>query len=209
MDNIQLWIALGIACGAVLIWALAMTIWRRIWEAFHQSHPDRLIPEALAKTSRSAAFVVLMVGFRWAVWAIQQIPDYEESGWMGMAQNVLFVGLVIGFYLLAAQLLGGLFEWYRVKIAHRTKTTLDDEFFPLFSKLSKIVIFFVGAMIILKKFDISITGFIATAGIASLAVLLAAAPAPRSARCGQARLSRLHREVAHAQHRARPALPRL
>ena len=174
MFDVQLWIALGIACGSVLAWVLLQTIWRGVWSRVQKKRPGQLIPEVMAKTSRSVAFVVLMAGLRWAVWAIQQIPDYEESGWLRMALNVLFAGLVIGFCLLAAQFLGGLFEWYRVKIAHRTKTTLDDEFIPLFSKLSKIVIFFVGAMIILQKFQVNITGFVATAGIASLAVALAA-----------------------------------
>ena len=174
MGNIQLWIALGIACASVVLWALAGTIWRRIWDSIQRNRPQSLIPETLSKTARSAGFVVLMAGLRWAVWTVQQIPDHKLNGWLNMAQNVLFVGLVVGSCLLAGQFLGAMFEWYRVKIAQRTKTTLDNEFIPLFSKLSKIVIFFVGAMIILQKFEVNITGFIATAGVASLAVALAA-----------------------------------
>ena len=174
MPDVNLLIALGIACGSVLAWFLVQTIWRGIWSRVRSKRPGQLIPEVMAKTASSTAFVVLMAGLRWAVWAIQQIPDYKESGWLSMALNVLFVGLVIGFCLLAAQLLGSLFQWYRLTIAQRTKTTLDNEFIPLFSKLSKIVVFFVGAMIILNKFEINVTGFVATAGIASLAVALAA-----------------------------------
>ncbi|NIA06826.1 MAG: mechanosensitive ion channel [Actinobacteria bacterium] len=174
MPDVNLWIALGIACGSVLAWVLVQTIWRGIWSRVRGKRPGQLIPEVMAKTSRSLAFVVLMAGLRWAVWTVQQIQDYAQSGWLRMAQNVLFAGLVIGSCLLAAQFLGGFFQWYRLTIAQRTKTTLDDEFIPLFSKLSKIVIFFVGAMIILQKFQVNITGFIATAGVASLAVALAA-----------------------------------
>ena len=174
MSDINLWIALGIACGSVFIWALVQTIWRRIWDRIRGNRPGELIPEIMAKTARSIAFVVLMAGLRWAVWTIQQIEDFPQKSWLTVAENVLFVGLVIGVCMLASQFLGGLFEWYRLTIAQRTKTTLDNEFIPLFSKLSKIAVFFVGAMIILNKFEISITGFVATAGIASLAVALAA-----------------------------------
>ena len=174
MANLQMWIALGIACGGVVVWLLAQTAWRKIWSHVQKKRPGQLIPEVMAKTARSLGFVVLTAALRWAVWTIRQIEDFSKSGWLIMAQNVLFVVLVIGFCMLASQFLGGLFEWYRVRIAHRTKTTLDDEFIPLFSKLSKIAVFFVGAMIILNKFDVSVTGFVATAGIASLAVALAA-----------------------------------
>ncbi len=174
MPHLQLWIALGLACGAVVAWAAMYTIWRRIARAVQKRRPGQLIPEVLANTAGTMAFVVLLGGLRWAFWALQQIEDYKESGWLNMAQNVLFVGLVIGLSLLAGHFLGALFEWYRVTIAQRTKTTLDDEFIPLFNKLSKIAIFFVGVMIILNEFEINIMGFVATAGIASLAVALAA-----------------------------------
>ncbi len=174
MPDVQLWIALGLACGAVVAWAALQTVWLRIAQAIQKRRAGQLVPEILADTARTVAFVVLLGGFKWAIWSIEQIEAYKDSGWLNMAQNVLFVGLVIGLSLLAGQFLGALFEWYRVTIAQRTKTTLDDEFIPLFSKLSKIAIFFVGAMIILKEFKWDITGFIATAGIASLAVALAA-----------------------------------
>ena len=174
MLDVQLWIALGLACGAVVAWLVMQTIWLRIARAIQKRRPGQLVPEVLADTARTMAFVVLLGGLRWALWALQQIENYTDIGWLKMPQNVLFVGLVIGFCLLAGQFLGSLLQWYRLNIAHRTKTTLDDEFIPLFSKLSKIAIFFVGAMIILKKFNVDILAFGVTAGVASLAVALAA-----------------------------------
>ena len=172
--NVNMWIALGVVCGSVLVWLLAQTVWRRIWSGVQKNHPDRLVPEVMADTARSVGFVVLMAGLKLAVWTVGQIEEFAESGWLKMADNMLFVGLVIGVCILAAQLLGAMFKWYHERIAERTKTTLDDEFIPLFRKLSKIAIFFVGVMMILNRFDVSITGFVATAGIASLAVALAA-----------------------------------
>ena len=118
-------------------------------------------------------FVLLLGGLKWAVWSLPQGND-DLARWQGMAEKALFVGLVIGFCFLIGQILSALFEWYRSEIAHRTHTTLDDEFIPLFSKLAKIVVFCVGTMIVLNKFEVNINGFLATAGVASLAVALAA-----------------------------------
>lgn len=174
MDNIQSWIALGIACVSLFLWALGVTLWRRICQRIQKARPRKLVPEVMIATAHSLPFLLLMAGLSWAIWTLQQIQAYTLSGWLKMANNVLFVGLVLAVCLLAGQVLGSLLEWYRQNIAHRTKTTLDNDFIPLFRKLSKIVIFFVGAMIILGKFKVNITGFAATAGIASLAVALAA-----------------------------------
>ena len=174
MPDIELWVALGLACGAVVGWVAIRTVWLGIARGIQKRRPGQLVPEILADTARSLSFVVLMGGLRWALWSLQQVEDFEGNAWLKMAGNVLFVGVVIGFCLLAGGFLGALFEWYRERIAQRTKTRLDDEFIPLFNKLSKIAVFFIGAMIILQKFDIKVTGFVATAGIASLAVALAA-----------------------------------
>ncbi len=174
MDNVQLWIALGIACGSLVLGALGIAIWRRICQRIQKARPCKLIPEVMTATARTLPFLLLLAGLRWSIWFLQQIEDFEYSSWLKMPQNVLFVGLVVGFCLLAGQFLGALFEWYRLNIAHLTKTTLDDEFIPLFSKLSKIVIFFAGVMIVLSKFEVDTTGFIATGAIGSLAIALAA-----------------------------------
>ena len=174
MSDAQLWIALGLACAAVLAWILLRTVWLRIAQGLQKRRVGQLLPEVLADTARSVSLVVLVGGLRWALWSVTLIEAYKDNPWLRKADNVLFVGLVMGFCLLGGGFLGALFDWYRVTIAQRTKTRLDDEFIPLLKKLSKIVIFFIGAMIILGKFELETTGFVATAGIASLAVALAA-----------------------------------
>ncbi|MBW6440904.1 mechanosensitive ion channel family protein [Patescibacteria group bacterium] len=60
------------------------------------------------------------------------------------------------------------------KFAARTKSTLDDELMPLFEKLSRIVIYFAGIMILLQIWNIDITPFLASAGIAGFVIAFAA-----------------------------------
>ena len=60
------------------------------------------------------------------------------------------------------------------KFAAKTKSTLDDEMMPLFKKLSGIIIYFTGIMIIFSVWKIDITPLLASAGIAGFVVAFAA-----------------------------------
>jgi small-conductance mechanosensitive channel len=54
--------------------------------------------------------------------------------------------------------------------AKRTKSTIDDALLPLAHKTSKVVVGLIGLLIILKKWDIDITGILAGVGVAGLAI---------------------------------------
>ncbi len=60
------------------------------------------------------------------------------------------------------------------KFAAKTKSTLDDELMPLFQKLSSIVIYFAGIMLLLKVWDWDITPLLASAGIMGFVIAFAA-----------------------------------
>lgn len=60
------------------------------------------------------------------------------------------------------------------KFAEKTKSTLDDELMPLFQKLSNIIIYFAGIMILLKTWNIDITPLLASAGIMGFVIAFAA-----------------------------------
>jgi small-conductance mechanosensitive channel len=60
------------------------------------------------------------------------------------------------------------------KFAEKTKSTLDDELMPLFQKLSNIIVYFAGIMILLKLWNIDITPLLASAGIMGFVIAFAA-----------------------------------
>ncbi|MFH1126558.1 MAG: mechanosensitive ion channel family protein [archaeon] len=60
------------------------------------------------------------------------------------------------------------------KVTKKTKSTLDNEMLPLFQNLAKIIIYFLGLTMILSAWQIDLTPFLATAGVAGIAIAFAA-----------------------------------
>ena len=67
-----------------------------------------------------------------------------------------------------------LFVWYAVNVAAKTKTKLDDKFMPLFRRVSSTIIWSIGIVVLLAKLGVNINALIATLGVGSLAIAMAA-----------------------------------
>lgn len=86
---------------------------------------------------------------------------------------VLAVSILV-MTLWAQRISAVLFAWYSSHIAPKTKSSLDDEFMPLLRKLSNICIWIIGLLVILTNLGVNIGALIATLGVGSLAIALAA-----------------------------------
>lgn len=85
------------------------------------------------------------------------------------------------FALLAATGAAGLqrfvsavLHWYALNVATKTETKFDHEFLPLLRKIANIVIWVIAFLTILTNFGVNVTAIIATLGVTSLAIALAA-----------------------------------
>jgi small-conductance mechanosensitive channel len=67
---------------------------------------------------------------------------------------------------------GGI-AWYGKEIAPKTASKFDDEIFPLFRKIARVLVYVIGLLIILSDLGVEIAPLIAGLGIAGLAVALA------------------------------------
>lgn len=65
-------------------------------------------------------------------------------------------------------------RWYALNVATKTKTKFDDEFLPLLRKIANIAIWVIAFLTILTNFGVNVTVIIATLGVTSLAIALAA-----------------------------------
>ena len=92
--------------------------------------------------------------------------------------NTLFF-LIYWFlsFLVAYRLIGRLAHWYQTEVAHRTETTLDEQVVPFIRRILLIVVSIVALIVLLGHFNVNnstISAFITTLGIGSLAIALAA-----------------------------------
>ncbi|MBU2495316.1 MAG: mechanosensitive ion channel domain-containing protein [Candidatus Omnitrophota bacterium] len=160
--------------GAVLLSFLCRFIWSRALipiASKTRTNLDRIILEA---TAVPLSVLILTAGFSFSVNRILFLEELEKSAGMALLAGIAYTLLVINIAFLVVKIFRAISEWYLEDVAHRTQTTFDEEFIPLLSRVISIIIFFIAATIILSHFKVNISGFLATAGIASLAIALAA-----------------------------------
>jgi small-conductance mechanosensitive channel len=100
------------------------------------------------------------------------IPSIAEQS--VLIRNVFFVLYLITGFLITWRLVGSLAAWYAADIAPRTESKLDDQLVPFGRRVTLIVLTIVMLIILFSHFDIDVSGLVATLGIGSLAIALAA-----------------------------------
>ena len=98
---------------------------------------------------------------------------FSKEGLAYIDKWIFTVFVVISAFLIQ-RMLGAVLDWYGMKIAPITETTLDDEFLPLAKKLIYFFIWIIAVLIVLGRFGINTNGIIAALGVSSLAIALAA-----------------------------------
>ena len=81
---------------------------------------------------------------------------------------------IISITFIIQRIIGGAFCWYKENITSKTTTRLDDELIPLLRRVFKIAIWIIALLIILPIYGVNISALIATLGVGSLAIALAA-----------------------------------
>lgn len=115
-------------------------------------------------------YAIVLVG----VWLALQSADFIIDPNNQIAANTFFVALLILVYVAIFRLIIGVTAWYRRDIAHQTSTELDEQILPLFRRILLIVVSAIAVIILLGRFDIDVSALVATLGVTSLAVALAA-----------------------------------
>lgn len=98
---------------------------------------------------------------------------YSES--YGEVLNKIVIVCIVFFATYwVFKIVVALFEWYARNVALWTKSDLDDKFIPLFRRITVTVIWALGLIILLGRFGVNINALVATLGVGSLAIALAA-----------------------------------
>jgi MscS family membrane protein len=118
-----------------------------------------------------AALLVLGVQLALYVLALYGLVPFDWRDGIDSFFAIIYVGLA---YLVLFGLTGGLIDWYGRNYVYVTDTTIDDQFLGFFRHLAYILLTIGVIIIILSQLDIEISGLVATLGIGSLAIALAA-----------------------------------
>jgi len=165
-----LWLA-----GSIVAAKLAGAMWDWVLLPIAMRTRTSLDVRVLQRSRGPAQWALFAVGLNTGIRAFARShPAIAEGVVWSFVKGAVYVQLVVCVTSLVYSAMRAFADWYASEVAVKTRTNLDDQFIALFRKISKFVFFIVAVTIIFSHFGIQITGILATAGVASLAVALAA-----------------------------------
>jgi MscS family membrane protein len=167
---IELGKAAGILVGAAIVgWILLFLINKGILCLTRRT--GSRFDDALLNATRLPIFLtILLLALQSALAQLTFLPD----AWDTISGNVFFVLYLIVVYLLTFRLIRNLSKWYASEIAIQTDTPLDNQVLPFFRRVLLILLTIIALIVVLSHFKIEVGPLIATLGIGSLAIALAA-----------------------------------
>ncbi len=100
--------------------------------------------------------------------------DFLLAAWEIWTDGIFYVlywGIGFAFILRFAN---NFFDWYGLEMAARTETDLDEQLMPFFRRVVAIILWVVGIITLLGHFGVDVSAMLATLGVGSLAIALAA-----------------------------------
>jgi len=125
----------------------------------------------LRSTGKPVIVLVLVTSVVIALTSFEVVPS--AFGWVTSHPAIYSVYILIGAWI-ASVLLYNIISTYGRWLARRTDPDFNERFIPLLEMAAKYLVWFVAFLLILRVFQVDITPFLAGAGIAGLAVALAA-----------------------------------
>lgn len=171
------WLIFGLyLVGAWVLSGWAMRLLRGLLSRLTARGAIRMDEKQLSEASRPVRFVVMMVGLGLGIDALTtRLPGLEtlmpEFVWIKRGVVALIILAVTGLINGVAK---AAMDWYLHNLAQQTRSTWDDELLPLLRRVLSVVLYFIAISFILTSFGVNITALVTTAGVASLAVSLAA-----------------------------------
>jgi MscS family membrane protein len=176
-DHLWDWLIFAVTLVGVFILAPAViwvvrTVGARLSARSKSTLDDRLLLAAL----RPLRFVIYTVGLLYAVQVLHDRIDPQSQ----IKPFVTILNIAESLVILTATNLvvavtRTAMDWYLHELSHNVADQrVDRELLPLVRRIASLVFYFIAASIILANFGVNITALVTTAGVASLAVALAA-----------------------------------
>jgi len=170
----QVAVTLAIVASSVAIALLARLAWRFIFLPIARRTPtnaDRLL---LERTEKPVSIALVCIGAHVAMQRLVRIPPFDQGFTAHIVEESVGVLLVLAAALVANAALAALLTWYLTDIASRTQNEVDQHVARVIGRVLRVLILFIAATIIMGHFNIKMGAVLGAAGVASLAVALAA-----------------------------------
>ena len=168
LDNLisMVVILVGAVVAALLLSRLLSTYVRR----FAVNSQSRLDDAVLKALRGPMIYTVLLVGLWFALQRASFLIEPDNS----VLATIFFLAYVALTYVALYRLVIELTGWYESDVAEHTATEVDEQILPLIRRIILIVLSGVAVVALLGHFDVDVSAFVATLGVTSLAVALAA-----------------------------------
>ncbi len=105
--------------------------------------------------------------------ALARLDFLPETWNMGLGKIFYVLYLVIGF-IFVWRLVQNIISWYGSGRAARSETNLAEQLLPFFRRVAMIILSLIGIIMLFGYLGVDVSAFVATLGVGSLAIALAA-----------------------------------
>ena len=134
--------------------------------------PTDLDSRLVSSIRKPVTFGILVLGGYLALTIPLDLTAFAQNRVDTVAQGL---AVVLGIFLVVG-LLSSAVDWYLQSLAGKTEQIIDIKLFPLLRRLSVVIIYGIGMLIVLDLLGIGISPLIAAMGLGGLAVALAIQP---------------------------------
>ncbi len=169
------WLNIGLS---VLVLLLVPTVGRKLMSAWlgrivHDiiGRTETTLDDALLPAVRRPLYVLMVVATaHWALTRLTFMPPAILPLW----RQFFFLAYLLLALVLAWRLVTSFFGWYSEQRADRADTKFAAQALPLLRRLVLAIVSGIALIILLGRFNIDVSALVATLGIGSLAIALAA-----------------------------------
>jgi len=165
---------IAIAVAIIAVFAIAGKVFYKFFKLYARKAAEKTksqIDNVLIDIIETPVVMLLFIAGVYFAFVSLEIknPYYADL----FTKAIGLIATLIGAWL-ASRIVGVLIEAVIVPISKRTKSTIDDQLIPLFSKGAKVVVWIFALLLILSNFGYDITALIAGLGIGGIALAFAA-----------------------------------
>lgn len=161
--------ALIILIAYIIIAKIFLVITEKVIHVFTKKTKTHLDDLIIEKTKNPIFWILIILGIDYSFEKLNLPFEKFDK----IILDILVSIIILFITIIVARLADIFIDFWGKKWAEKTNSTLDDELLPIFHKASKVVLIFIGIVVILAYWGVDVTGLLAGAGVAGIIIGLA------------------------------------